>query len=114
MVAPEQSLFLLKPAMTVPHGGGKRLAPKSVEHQTLVAWLKNGAPAPIKEPAAVKSLSVFPKQRVGQQGLSQQLRVEATYADGTIRDVTALSLFDSMDEAMLDVSETGFVRTHGK
>lgn len=114
MVAPEQSLFLLKPAMTVPHGGGKRLAPKSVEHQTLVAWLKNGAPAPMKEPAAVKSLSVFPKQRVGQQGLSQQLRVEATYADGTIRDVTALSLFDSMDEAMLDVSETGFVRTHGK
>ncbi|MBL6705369.1 MAG: DUF1553 domain-containing protein [Planctomycetaceae bacterium] len=114
MVAPEQSLFLLKPAMAVPHGGGKRLAPKSVEHQTLVAWLKNGAPAPMKEPAAVKSLSVFPKQRVGQQGLSQQLRVEATYADGTIRDVTALSLFDSMDEAMLDVSETGFVRTHGK
>ncbi len=114
MVAPEQSLFLLKPEMAVPHGGGKRLAPKSVEHQTLVAWLKNGAPAPMKEPAAVKSLSVFPKQRVGQQGLSQQLRVEATYADGTIRDVTALSLFDSMDEAMLDVSETGFVRTHGK
>ncbi len=43
MVAPEQSLFLLKPEMAVPHGGGKRLAPKSVEHQTLVAWLKNGA-----------------------------------------------------------------------
>ena len=114
MVAPEKSLFLLKPTMTVPHGGGKRLAPKSVEHQTLVAWLKNGAPAPKKEPAIVTALSVHPKQRVGKQGLSQQLRVEATYADGTIRDVTALALFDSMDEAMLDVSDTGFVRTHGK
>ncbi len=114
MVTPEQSLFLLKPTMTVPHGGGKRLAPKSVEHQTLVAWLKNGAPAPTKLPATVTALSVFPKQRVGKLGLSQQLRVEATYADGTIRDVTALALFDSMDEAMLDVSGTGFVRTHGK
>jgi hypothetical protein len=114
MVAPERSLFLLKPTMTVPHGGGKRIAPKSVEHQTLIAWLKNGAPAPKKEPAAVTALSVFPKQRVGQPGLSQQLRVEATYADGSVRDVTALALFDSMDEAMLDVSGTGFVRTHGK
>ncbi len=114
MVSPEQSLFLLKPTMTVPHGGGKRLAPNSVEHQTLVAWLKNGAPAPKKEPAIVTALSVFPKQRVGKQGLSQQLRVEATYADGSVRDVTALALFDSMDEAMLDVSDTGFVRTHGK
>ncbi|NQV26256.1 MAG: hypothetical protein HQ518_18030, partial [Rhodopirellula sp.] len=114
MVAPEQSLFLLKPIMTVPHGGGKRLAVKSVEYQTLVAWLQNGAPAPTKEPAIVTALSVFPKQRVGKQGLSQQLRVEATYADGTVRDVTALALFDSMDEAMLDVSGTGFVRNHGK
>ena len=114
MVAPEQSLFLLKPTMTVPHGGGKRLAPNSVEHQTLVAWLKNGAPVPKKEPATVTGLSVFPKQRVGKQGLSQQLRVEATYADGSVRDVTALALFDSMDESMLDVSDTGFVRTHGK
>lgn len=114
IVAPDKSLFLLKPTMTVPHGGGKRLAPKSVEYQTLVAWLKNGAPAPKKEPATVTALAVHPKQRVGKQGLSQQLRVEATYADGTIRDVTALALFDSMDEAMLDVSDTGFVRTHGK
>ena len=114
IVAPDKSLFLLKPTMAVPHGGGKRLAPKSVEYQTLVAWLKNGAPAPKKEPATVTALSVHPKQRVGKQGLSQQLRVDATYADGTIRDVTALALFDSMDEAMLDVSDTGFVRTHGK
>lgn len=114
MISPENSLFLLKPTMTVPHGGGKRLAMGSVEHQTLVQWLRNGAPAPKKEPAKVTALSIFPSQRVGQQGLSQQLRVEATYADGTTRDVTALALFDSMDEAMLDVSESGFVRNHGK
>ena len=114
LVAPEKSLFLLKPTMTVPHGGGKRLAPNSVEHQTLVAWLNNGAPAPKKEPAKVTALAIHPKQRVGKQGLSQQLRVEATYADDSIRDVTALALYDSMDEAMLDVSDTGFVRTHGQ
>ncbi|MDA1165800.1 MAG: DUF1549 and DUF1553 domain-containing protein, partial [Planctomycetota bacterium] len=114
LVTPENSLFLLKPTMTVPHGGGKRLAPGSVEYQTLVAWLRNGGPTPIKEPASVTALSVFPAQRVGKKGLKQQLRVEATYADGSIRDVTALALFDSMDEAMLDVSDTGFVTTLGQ
>lgn len=114
MIAPEKSLFLLKPTMTVPHGGGKRLAPESIEHQTLVQWLRNGAPAPKKDPAKVTALTIFPEQRVGQQGLSQQLRVEASYSSGETRDVTALALFDSMDEAMLDVSESGFVRTHGQ
>jgi hypothetical protein len=114
LVTPENSLFLLKPTMTVPHGGGKRIAPGSAEHQTLVAWLQNGAPAPKKEPASVTTLTVFPKQRVGKKGLKQQLRVEATYADGSIRDVTALAQFDSMDEAMLDVSDEGFVTTLGQ
>ncbi|MHC4875328.1 MAG: DUF1549 domain-containing protein [Planctomycetota bacterium] len=109
MVAPEESLFLLKPTMAVPHGGGKRLAKDSVPWQILVHWLKNGAPKPKKEPAKVASVTVYPKQRVGQAGLNQQLRVEATYADGTQRDVTQWTRFDSMDEALLEVDENGYV-----
>jgi hypothetical protein len=109
MVAPEDSLFLLKPTMAVPHGGGKRLAKDSVPWQMLVAWLKNGAPDPVKEPVKVTAVNVYPKQRVGQAGLTQQLRVEATYSDGTTRDVTQWTRFDSMDEALLDVDENGHV-----
>ena len=111
LVEPEKSLFLLKPTMQIPHGGGKRLAVDSVEYQTLMAWLKSGAPAPVKEPAAVTSLSVFPSQRIGQKGLTQQLRVEATYADGSVRDVTALARYDAVDESLLEVDDTGFVST---
>ncbi|MBI1313030.1 DUF1553 domain-containing protein [bacterium] len=109
MVAPEESLFLLKPTMAVPHGGGKRLAKGSVPWQMLVAWLKNGAPEPKKEPARVTAVNVYPKQRVGKAGLTQQLRVEATYADGTVRDVTQWTRFDSMDESLLEVDEGGNV-----
>ena len=108
-VEPARSLFLLKPTMQVPHGGGKRLATGSIDHQTLVAWLAGGAPGPKSGHAAVAGLAVFPKQRVGKKGLTQQIRVEATYADGSIRDVTALARYDSMDEAMIDVSDSGFV-----
>ncbi len=109
LIEPEQSLFLLKPTMQVPHGGGKRLGVGSVEHQTLVAWLKSAAPGPKKERAVVTGLSVFPNQRVGQKGLTQQLRVEASYADGSVRDVTALALYDAVDSAMLDVTDRGHV-----
>ncbi len=110
-IDPEQSLFLLKPTMLVPHGGGKRMAPGSVEHQMLVSWIKNGAPAPLKESPKVTGISVFPKQRIGEKGLKQQLRVEATYSDNTVRDVTALARFDSMDDGMLAVSSDGMVTT---
>lgn len=110
-IEPERSLILLKPTMQVPHGGGKRLATGSVEHQMLLAWLKSGAAKPKKEPASVTGLTVFPDQRVGENGMRQQLRVEATYADGSVRDVTALARYDAVDEAMLDVTDDGFVST---
>ena len=113
LVEPEQSLFLLKPTMQVPHGGGKRLAVGSPDFRLLADWVRNGAVGPKSEPAKVTRLEVFPKQRVGQQGLKQQLRVVATYADESTADVTAWALFDSMDEALLDVTGDGFVTSMG-
>lgn len=108
-INPEQSLFLLKPTMQVPHGGGKRMQAGSVDYQILVAWLKGGAPGPVKDAPKPIRLEVTPKQRVGEAGLRQQLRVEATYSDDSVRDVTAWAKFDSMDEALLDVTSTGLV-----
>ena len=108
-INPEESLFLLKPTMAVPHGGGKRLRAGSVDHQIFVSWLKNAAPGPRGDDPKVASIEVWPKQRVGEAGLKQQLRVEATYSDGMVRDVTAWAKFDSMDEALLDVTSTGLV-----
>jgi hypothetical protein len=51
---------------------------------------------------------------VGPPGLTQQLRVVATYGNGQARDVTALARFDSMDEGVLRVSPTGRVSTVGR
>ncbi|MDX1946832.1 MAG: DUF1553 domain-containing protein [Pirellulaceae bacterium] len=113
-VEPEKSLLLLKPTMQTPHGGGKRLEKGSVDYQVLVAWLRAGAPGPAKTENEVTKLTVFPTLRVGQIGLSQQLRVIAEYADGSKRDVTAWAKYDSMDDGMLAVSPSGLVTTIGK
>src|SRR5262249_7912393 len=57
---------------------------------------------------------VEPPRRVGPVGLTQQLRVLATYGDGSTADVTHWAKFDSMDEGVLAVNSDGLVRTVGK
>lgn len=109
LLNPAESLFLQKPTMAVPHGGAQRLKKGSPDYNLLLAWLAEGAPAPEKEPAKVTQLNVIPNKRIAQQDSSQQLRVVATYQDGTVRDVTAWARYDSMDEGVLSVDEGGRV-----
>src|SRR5262249_20183959 len=73
----EKSLFLRKPLMDVPHGGGRRLTAGSRDHQLLVAWLKSGAPGSSGPERVITKLQVTPNQRNGEPGLKQQLRVDA-------------------------------------
>lgn len=110
VLEPEGSLLLKKPTMQVAHGGGQRLQRGSVDYQTLVAWLRAGAPAPQPQTDAVVSrIEIFPKQRVFEAAARQQLRVVARYSDGRTRDVTAWARFDSLDEAVATVDVDGVV-----
>ena len=114
LASPDMSLILRKPSMGVSHGGGMRLHPDSTEYQTLRNWIIQGTPAPEREPAEVVHVEVMPKQRSGEIGYQQQLRVVATYRDGATRDVTALAKYDSMDDGIVTVTSTGHVDTIGK
>jgi hypothetical protein len=109
-----QSLFLLKPTASVPHGGGWRLESSSLEYQVLARWIASGAPGPNSKAPQVASLSVTPARRAGKQSLTQQLQVIARYSDGSQRDVTALARYDSMDEAVVRVTPQGWMQTVGK
>jgi hypothetical protein len=109
LMDPEQSLFLQKPTMAVPHGGAQRLKKDSPDYNLLVAWLENGAPGPEKQPAEVTKLEIAPHKRIAKPETTQQLRVIATYKDGSQRDVTAWARYDSMDEGVLAVDENGRV-----
>ena len=39
-IDPDQSLILLKPSFSIPHGGGQRFKAGSPEYRTLLAWLQ--------------------------------------------------------------------------
>ncbi|QDU39458.1 Bacterial Ig-like domain (group 2) [Maioricimonas rarisocia] len=113
-VQPEESLFLKKPTMQVPHGGGQRLLVDSSYYDTLVAWVRAGAPGPETDAPKVTSLEVWPRERLVKPDDAQQLRAVAHYSDGRAVDVTHLAKFDSMDEAVLSVTPTGRVTVEGR
>ncbi|MGH7136842.1 MAG: DUF1549 domain-containing protein, partial [Pirellulales bacterium] len=112
-VNPERSLFLLKPTLAVPHGGGQRLTAGGVDYELLKTWLANGAPGPRPDEPQVKSLRVYPPRRVGQAGMTQQLAVLADYSDGKTRDVTCWTRFDSLDDSIVKVTPEGFFTAAG-
>jgi len=110
---PAQSLILQKALGRVPHEGGQRFLPSSIPAQTLSAWLKEGLQDDPAGLAAVKSIEILPGSRVLQQPARwQQLSVQATFADGGVRDVTRLTVFTSSDPGVAEVSNTGLIEFH--
>jgi hypothetical protein len=113
LLNPEQSLVLLKPTLTIPHGGNRRIAYGSADYDIILNWLASGALPPKTDDPKVSAIRVFPAKRLGKIGLSQQLRIEAVDSDGKTRDVTSWAKFDSMDDSVVTVSPTGMFKAVG-
>jgi hypothetical protein len=107
---PEESLLLRKATGQTPHEGGRLFSSNSREYKLLLDWLKAGYPGPDKAEARVSKLELTPAAQVLKPGDAVQLTAVATFTDGTKRDVTWLTKFDSNDPAYLEVSPTGKVR----
>ena len=117
-VAPEKSLLLLKATMGVAHAGGPRFAVGSQQYNTILKWIKAGAPFDDKDPRLV-SLSISPekvtlekahKPSPTMQSEPRQLTVTAIYTDGSQRNVTNQTSFQSTNDGVLEVSQNGVVK----
>ena len=110
LALPEESLLLTKATGVVPHTGGERFKPHTPRYDTLLAWLKAGAPdddvATVAKPI---SAEILPHQMVLEEGSTQQMTVRAHYSDGTDRDVTKLVLFLTNNDNSAKPSEDGKV-----
>lgn len=111
---PELSLFLQKATGSVPHQGGKRLAPDSEEYRRVLAWVRGGAAADAERTPALQRLTVHPGEALLLPGRTLGLRVVAHYDDGSDRDVTALSLWSSNDDAAATVGKDGRIAAVGR
>lgn len=107
--APDRSLLLQKAAGVVPHGGGARLATDSREYELIRAWIATGLPIGSEADPKVTSIELTPGERVLEQQTAQRLRVVARYSDGREVDVTTLAKFQSNNDTVASVDESGLV-----
>ena len=111
---PDASLFLMKAAGKVPHGGGRRLPPEGASYQVVRRWIAAGAPASAPDVPNVTKLRVLPADAVMKPGQLQQLAVIADYSDGSSRDVTRQAEFFSNLEVVATVDADAGVTARGE
>ena len=109
--SPQESLLLRKGAGHVPHGGGIRLPNDSDDYQTIQRWIEMGASREIQDEPVLESVEIFPTDRVMVPMETQQLVVLASYSDGTKRDVTGQSAFQSNESVVVGVSDLGVIKS---
>jgi len=110
---PEQSLLLKKPTFQIAHGGGRLMGTDSEEYQTLLEWLKQGAPFD-EGGVELTRLELYPRERVlAGAGVKQRLAVVGRLSDGTTRDMTGEVRYFSSNEEAARV-ETPGVAVSGK
>ena len=112
---PSESLILKKPSMQVAHGGGRRIFKGDAVYTVLHDWIAEGLQLDKPEVPDLVKIEVLPKKRVFKQPASQQqLIVNGYFSDGSIRDLTTLTVFTSSNESVGSVSKSGLVEKGGR
>lgn len=125
----EDSLILWKGSGRLPHQGGKRFhgggtgrgsaagglggTGGDVVYETLRQWIAEGATEPAESPELV-SLEVLPGSRVLASGHPRQrLTARGKFSDGSVRDVTPLTVFSTRLDPSVEVSADGVAMFRG-
>lgn len=111
LAVPEKSMLLEKVIGAVPHTGGKLFDTNHDDYHTLLRWLKAGAPDDAGDTPVPVGIEMLPPKIVfaGRDG-TQKSVVLAKYSDGSVRDVTRLSLYMTNNDAVVSVDKDGVVQ----
>jgi len=111
LASPDDSLMLLKATGAVPHVGGQLTKPGHPYYETIRQWIAEGAVLDLNA-VRVTKIEVQPIDPVIQQlGAKQQIRIVATYSDGSTRDVTGEAFVDSGNTEVAEINRHGIVTT---
>lgn len=104
---PDQSLFLMKAAGKMPHDGGMRFGQQSWQYQIFREWIASGAKH-TSGSGEIKELTVSPPDfAVLRNAKPVQVKVTATFADGTKEDITPFCDFKISDDAVANLTPLG-------
>ncbi|MFO0877979.1 MAG: DUF1549 and DUF1553 domain-containing protein [Gemmataceae bacterium] len=114
LAVPEKSLLLEKATGQVAHTGGKLFEPNHEDYRTLLAWIRAGAPQDTGDTPEPLGIELLPAKMVFAGAGTQKTVVLARYSDGSVRDVTRLSLFLSNNESVATISKEGVAKGGGR
>ena len=98
---PEQSLLLLKATTQLAHEGGQRFRKESPEYDILRRWIAAGAIDDTDTAPKITKLEVTPTKRIVIEPAKEvQLSARASFSDGTVRDVTSLTVYEPASTAV--------------
>lgn len=104
---PENSLFLRKASGQVPHGGGIKLPEDDTAYQTVLDWIRAGMPRANASDPQFQRIVISPEPVALQPSQQIDLTVTAHYSDGSTRDVTGTSFYQSNEQTVVAVDSRG-------
>ena len=109
---PEKSSLLLKPTFAVPHGGGQRFNEDSADYQSILDWVRSGAPygEEAEASAKIERIEVFPREVALDPQGRHQLLVTAHLSNGRYEDITEQVLYVSNNAEVVKVAPEGLVK----
>ncbi len=112
---PEKSLLLLKPTMEIAHGGGLRFDKGSDDYNTILEWVRNGAPfgEDADEASRLVALEALPPRLFLRPGEEHQILVTGRLANGAEEDFSAQVLYELKGTEVAEVSPSGVVEAKG-
>lgn len=108
--SPERSLLLQKATGELPHGGGVRLELNGPDYQVVRQWIAEGGQRRRAGEPTLTGIVLTPTDLALQPSESRPLQVVANYSDGSTRDVTARTSYQSNEAAIVGVDRAGLVK----
>ncbi|MFT7640440.1 MAG: hypothetical protein ACI9G1_002183, partial [Pirellulaceae bacterium] len=93
-----------------PHGGGERFRRDSPQYDVLLRWIAGGTRRRLEGEPQLTRVEVFPTSQVLAPGVTQRLLVTAHFSDGSNRDVTDVTSFQSNENVIVAVDRNGVAR----
>lgn len=107
---PADSYVIQKPLMVEPHEGGQRIKPDTWQHRVLLSWVRGQCPPQPEDAARLTRLEVTPREiQFTKDGESVQMKAVAVWSDGTREDVSDLCRYQSNDDTVADINQSGLV-----
>lgn len=106
---PDASLALFKPTSEFEHEGGQWMKVGSWQHRMFRRWIADGAKYTPGAATSIERLEIQPAEVILRGSEKINLRAIAHFADGTVDDVTGLTVFSSNDESIAQVTGDGQV-----